>query len=76
MIRHTYYATLSATFNDKIRDATHQALVELCEEIHQDHRDKQVRRITKKQAWGRYQEIKIQELQDQNATQEVIMKEL
>jgi hypothetical protein len=50
MIRHTYYATLSATFNDRIRDATHQALVELCEEIHQDHRDKQVRRITKKQA--------------------------
>jgi DNA repair ATPase RecN len=56
----------------------------LCEEIHQDRHDKQVRRITKKytqkveelQAYGRCQEIKIQELQDQNATQEAITKEL
>jgi hypothetical protein len=28
------------------------------------------------QAWGRSQEMKIQELQDQNATQEAIIKEL
>jgi chromosome segregation ATPase len=56
----------------------------LCEEIHKDRRDKQVRRITEKytqkledlQAWGRSQEIKIQELQDQNVTQEAITKEL
>jgi TolA-binding protein len=84
MIHHTYYATPSASFNDGIRDAAHQALAVLCEEIHQDRRDKQVRRITEKytqnledlQAWGRSQEIKIQELQDQNATQEAIIKEL
>jgi peptidoglycan hydrolase CwlO-like protein len=45
---------------------------------------KQVRRITKKytqkledlQACGRFQEMKIQELQDHNATQEAIIKEL
>jgi peptidoglycan hydrolase CwlO-like protein len=56
----------------------------LCEEICQDRRDKQVRRITEKyiqklehlQAWGRSQEMMIQELQDQNATQEAIIKEL
>jgi hypothetical protein len=47
-------------------------------------KSKQVRRITEKytqkfehlQAWGRSQEMKIQELQDQNATQKVIIKEL
>jgi peptidoglycan hydrolase CwlO-like protein len=84
MIRHTYYATPSASFNDGIRDVAHQALVALCEEICQDRRDKQVRRKTEKytwkledlQAWGRSQEMKIQELQDQNATQEAIIKEL
>jgi DNA integrity scanning protein DisA with diadenylate cyclase activity len=67
-----------------IRDAAHQALTTLCEEIHQDHRDKQVRRITEKytqkhedlQAWGRSQEMKIQELHDQNATQDAIIIEL
>jgi hypothetical protein len=83
MIHHTYYATLSASFNDGIRDAAHQALATLCEKIHQDRRDKQVRTITEKytqkledlQAWGRFQEMKIQELQDQNATQEAIIKE-
>jgi hypothetical protein len=54
------------------------------EEIHQVRRDKQVNRITEKytqkledlQACGRSQEMKIQELQDQNATQEAIIKEL
>jgi septal ring factor EnvC (AmiA/AmiB activator) len=84
MIRHTYYAALNALFNDGIRDAVHQALAALCVEICQDHRDKQVRRITEKctqnledlQAWGRSQEMKSQELQDQNATQEAIIKEL
>jgi hypothetical protein len=67
MIRHTYCAASSASFNDGIQDATHQVLVALCKEIHQDHHDKQVRRITKKytqkledlQAWGRSQEMKI-----------------
>jgi DNA repair ATPase RecN len=52
----------------------HQALAVLCEEIRHDRRDKQVKRLTKKytqnledlQAWGRSQEMKIQELQDQN----------
>jgi hypothetical protein len=47
-------------------------------------KSKQVRRITEKytqkfehlQAWGRSQEMKIQELQDQNATQKAIIKEL
>jgi hypothetical protein len=48
MIRHTYYAAPSASFNNRIWDAAHQALTTLCEEIHQDRRDKQVRRITKK----------------------------
>jgi hypothetical protein len=48
MIRHTYYTTPSATFNDGIQDAAYQALTALCEEIRQDHRDKQVRRITEK----------------------------
>jgi hypothetical protein len=48
VICHTYYATPSATFNDGIRDPAHQALIALCEEIHQDHHDKQVGRITKK----------------------------
>jgi hypothetical protein len=48
MIRHTYYAAPSTSFNDEIRDATHQALTPLCEEICQDHRDKQVKRITEK----------------------------
>jgi hypothetical protein len=46
--------------------------------------DKQIRRITEKytqkvedlQPWGRSQEMKIHELQDQNATQEAIIKEL
>jgi phage terminase large subunit GpA-like protein len=74
----------SVSFNDEIRDAAHQALAVLCEEIHQDRHDKQVRRITEKytqkleglQAWGRSQEMNIQELQDQNATQEAIIKEL
>jgi uncharacterized coiled-coil protein SlyX len=46
MIRHTYYATQSASFNDEIRDVAHQALTVLCEEIRQDRCDKQVRRIT------------------------------
>jgi hypothetical protein len=46
MIRHTYYATPSTSFNDVIRDAAHQALVALCEEIHRDHHGKQVKRIT------------------------------
>jgi hypothetical protein len=68
VICHTYYATLSAMFNDEI----------------QDDCNKQDRRITEKytqkledlQAWGRSQEMKIQELQDRNATQEAIIKEL
>jgi hypothetical protein len=84
VIHHTYYAALSSSFNDAIQDAAHQDLATLCEEIHQDHCEKQVRRITEKctqkledlQAWGRSQEMKIQELQDQNATQEAIIKEL
>jgi hypothetical protein len=84
MIHHTYCATLSASFNDGIRDAAHHALAALCKKIHQYHRDKHVRGITEKytqkledlQAWGRSQEMKIQELQDQNATQEAIIKEL
>jgi DNA integrity scanning protein DisA with diadenylate cyclase activity len=62
----------------------HQALVTLCEEIRHDRRDKQVKRLTKKytqnledlQAWGRSQEMKIQELQDQNDTQEAIINEV
>jgi DNA integrity scanning protein DisA with diadenylate cyclase activity len=70
--------------NDGIKDAAHQALATLCDEICQDRHGKQVRRITEKytqkfehlQAWGRSQEMKIQELQDQNATQKVIIKEL
>jgi hypothetical protein len=33
VIHHTYYAALSASFNDGIRDAAHQALAVLCEEI-------------------------------------------
>jgi hypothetical protein len=57
MIRHTYYAA-------------HQAFAALCEEICQDHHDKEVRRVPKKyrqkiedlQHWGRSQEMKIQEL--------------
>jgi TolA-binding protein len=84
MIRQIYYATPSATFNDGIRDAAHQALAVVCEEIRQDRHDKQVRRINEKytqriedlQAWGRAQERKIQELQDQNATQEAIITDL
>jgi hypothetical protein len=76
VIRHIYYAALSASFNARICDAAHQALAALCEEIYQDRHDKQVRRIIEKytqkledlQAWGRSQEMKIQELQDQNAT--------
>jgi hypothetical protein len=48
MIRHTYYATTSDTFNDGIQDVAHQALATLCKKIRQDHRGKQVRRITKK----------------------------
>jgi hypothetical protein len=84
VILHTYYAAPSASFNDGIWDVSHQALTTLCEEIHQDRNDKQVRRITEKctqkledlQAWGRSQEMKIQELQDQNATQVAIIKEL
>jgi succinylarginine dihydrolase len=84
VICHTYYDTLSAMFNDEIQDAAHQALAVLCEEIHQDDCEKQVRRITEKytqkledlQEWGRSQEMKIQELQDRNATQEAIIKEL
>jgi chromosome segregation ATPase len=59
-------------------------LATLREEIHQDCHDKQVRRITEKytqkledlQAWGRSQKMNIQELQDQNGTQEAIIKEL
>jgi hypothetical protein len=46
MICHTYYAALSASFNDGILDASHQARKVICEEIHQDHHDKQVKRIT------------------------------
>jgi hypothetical protein len=84
VIWHTYYADLCASFNDGIRDGAHQALAVLCEEIHQDRRDKQVWRITEKytqkledlQVWGRSQGINIQELQDQNVTQEAITKEL
>jgi hypothetical protein len=76
VIRHTYYTASSVSFNDGIQDVGHQALVALREEIHQEHHDKQVRRITEKytqkledlQDWGRSQEMKIQELQDQNAT--------
>jgi predicted heme/steroid binding protein len=83
VIRHTYYVAPSASFNDGIHDAAHQALTTLCDEIRQDHRDKQAKRITEKytqnledlQAWGRFQEMKIQELQDQNATQEAIIQE-
>jgi hypothetical protein len=48
VIRHTYYAALSASFNDGIQDAAHEALIELREEIHQVRRDKQVNRITEK----------------------------
>jgi hypothetical protein len=48
VIRHTYYAAPSASFNDGIQDAAHQAFVALREEIHQDCHDKQVRRITEK----------------------------
>jgi hypothetical protein len=48
MICHTYYAAPSASFNNGIRDAAHQALTTPCEEIHQDRHDKQVRRITVK----------------------------
>jgi hypothetical protein len=33
MIRQSYYASLSATFNDGIQDAAHQALIALCKEI-------------------------------------------
>jgi DNA repair ATPase RecN len=84
VIHHTYYAAPSASFNEGIQDAAHQALAALCEEIRQERRDKQVRRIIEKytqkledlQAWGRSQEMKIQELQDQNAIQEAIIKEL
>jgi hypothetical protein len=47
-IRHNYHATSSATFNDRIQNAAHQALVALCEEIRQDLRDKQVRRKEEK----------------------------
>jgi hypothetical protein len=76
VICHTYYTASSASFNDEIQDVAHQALVALREEIRQEHHDKQVRRITEKytqkhedfQDWGRSQEMKIQELQDQNAT--------
>jgi hypothetical protein len=72
VIRHTYYATPSASFNDRNLDADHQSLIALCEEIRQDCRDKQVRRITEKytqkledlQALVRFQEMEIQELQD------------
>jgi hypothetical protein len=31
VILHTYYAALSASFNDGIRDAAHQGLTVLCE---------------------------------------------
>jgi hypothetical protein len=48
VIYHTYYAAPSASLNDGIWDAAHQALVALCEEIRQDHRDKQVKGITEK----------------------------
>jgi hypothetical protein len=48
MIRHTYYANLSATFNDGIQDVARRALAALCKEICQDHRDKQVKRVTEK----------------------------
>jgi hypothetical protein len=34
MICQTHYATPSATFNDIIQDAIHQALIAVCEEIH------------------------------------------
>ena len=84
VIRQTYYATSSATFNDGIQDAAHQALGAVCEEIRQDRHDKQVRRINEKstqriedlQTWGRAQERKIQELQVLNATQEAIIIDL
>jgi hypothetical protein len=48
VIHHTYYAAPSASFNDGIRDAAHHALAVLCDKIHQDRYDKQVRRITEK----------------------------
>jgi predicted RNase H-like nuclease (RuvC/YqgF family) len=84
VIRHTYYAAPSASLNEGIQDAAHQAIMALCEEIRQECRDKKVRRITEKytqkhedlQAWGRSQEMKILELRDQNDTQEAIIKEL
>jgi hypothetical protein len=72
VICHTYYAAPSASLNEGIQDAAHQAIMVLCEEIRQECRDKQVRRITEKytqkhedlQAWGRSQEMKILELRD------------
>jgi hypothetical protein len=84
VIRQSYYATPSATFNDGIQDAAHEALVAACEEIRQDRHDKQVRRINEKytqrikdlQAWDRAQERKIQGLQEQSATQVAIIKDL
>jgi hypothetical protein len=48
VIHHTYYAALSASFNQGIQNAAHQALVALCEEIRQESREKQVGRITEK----------------------------
>jgi hypothetical protein len=84
MIHQIYHATPSATFNDRIKYATHQALTALCEEIHQNLHDKQDRRKEDKyihkiedlQAWDRAHERKIQDLQALNATQEAIIKDL
>jgi hypothetical protein len=57
VIRHTYDFALSTSFNDGIRDAPHQALVALCEEIHKDRSDKQVRRITEKYTVGTHKTL-------------------
>jgi hypothetical protein len=57
VIRHTYDSALSTSFNDGIRDAPHQALVALCEEIHKDCSDKQVRRITEKYTVGTHKTL-------------------
>jgi hypothetical protein len=61
VICHTYYAAPSASFNDGIQDAAHQAVIALRGKMHQDRHDRQVNRITEKytqkledlQAWGR-----------------------
>jgi hypothetical protein len=84
VIHQIYHAIPSATFNDRIKYAAHQALIALCEEIRQNLHDKQDRRKEDKyiqkiedlQAWDRAHERKIQDLQALNATQEAIIKDL